>query len=141
MGVRMVCANCHDHPFERWTQNQYYELAAFFSAVGLKPGFANDEQIVYVKRDKSGVKYPQNGKYAEPQYLVATSGAPPIPDDVIGFQKCGWYLRNSNLSELNWQEPGCEYNQWKLPLNKTDPQSILCPLLRAANKALYICSK
>ena len=28
--------------------------------------------------------------------------APPMPDDVIGFQKCGWYLRNSSLSELNW---------------------------------------
>ena len=33
LGVRMVCAQCHDHPFERWTQNQYYEMAAFFSAV------------------------------------------------------------------------------------------------------------
>ena len=38
LGVRMVCAQCHDHPFERWTQNQYYEMAAFFSAVGLRPG-------------------------------------------------------------------------------------------------------
>ena len=34
LGVRMVCAQCHDHPFERWTQNQYYEMSAFFSAVG-----------------------------------------------------------------------------------------------------------
>ncbi len=42
-----------------------------------------------------------------------------------------------NLSELSWQEPGDEFNQWKLPLNQTDPQSILCPLLRAANKAFY----
>jgi len=97
MGVRMVCANCHDHPFERWTQNQYYELAAFFSAVGLKPGFDNDEQIVYVKRDKSGVKYPQNGKYAEPQYLVATSGAPPIPDDGDRREALsGWLTSDKN---------------------------------------------
>src|SRR5262249_26800758 len=27
LGVRMVCAQCHDHPFERWTQNQYYEMS------------------------------------------------------------------------------------------------------------------
>ena len=31
MGVRLVCTQCHDHPFEKWTQNQYYEMAAFFS--------------------------------------------------------------------------------------------------------------
>ena len=81
MGVRLVCANCHDHPFERWTQDQYYETAAFFAAVGIKPGFDNDEQIVFVKRDDDRVKYPRSGQYADPKYLVAAAGAPPIPDD------------------------------------------------------------
>jgi WD40 repeat protein len=33
MGVRFNCNKCHDHPFERWTQNQYYELTAFFAQV------------------------------------------------------------------------------------------------------------
>ena len=32
LGVRMVCAQCHDHPFEQWTQNQYFQLTAFFGA-------------------------------------------------------------------------------------------------------------
>ena len=32
LGVRMVCAQCHDHPFEKWTQNQYFQLTAFFGA-------------------------------------------------------------------------------------------------------------
>ena len=50
LGVRMVCAQCHDHPFERWTQNQYYEMAAFFSAVGLRPGYEVGEEIVYDQR-------------------------------------------------------------------------------------------
>ncbi len=36
LGVRFNCNKCHDHPFERWTQDQYYETAAFFSQVGLK---------------------------------------------------------------------------------------------------------
>ena len=39
LGVRMVCAQCHDHPFERWTQNQYYQMSAFFSAVGIRAGY------------------------------------------------------------------------------------------------------
>jgi len=35
LGVRFNCNKCHDHPFERWTQDQYYQTAAFFAQVGL----------------------------------------------------------------------------------------------------------
>lgn len=35
-GIRMQCAKCHNHPFERWTQNDYYSLAAFFVRIGRK---------------------------------------------------------------------------------------------------------
>jgi hypothetical protein len=34
LAVRFNCNKCHDHPFERWTQNQYYELASYFAQVG-----------------------------------------------------------------------------------------------------------
>ena len=37
LAVRFNCNKCHDHPFERWTQDQYYQTAAFFARVGLKP--------------------------------------------------------------------------------------------------------
>ena len=33
LAVRFNCNKCHDHPFERWTQDQYYELSAFFAQV------------------------------------------------------------------------------------------------------------
>ncbi|HUP78625.1 MAG TPA: DUF1549 domain-containing protein, partial [Pirellula sp.] len=36
LGVRFNCNKCHDHPFERWTQDQYYHLAAYFGQVALK---------------------------------------------------------------------------------------------------------
>ncbi len=36
LAVRFNCNKCHDHPFERWTQNQYYEMAAYFAQVGYK---------------------------------------------------------------------------------------------------------
>ncbi len=36
LATRFNCNKCHDHPFERWTQDQYYETAAFFAQVGLK---------------------------------------------------------------------------------------------------------
>jgi hypothetical protein len=78
LGVRMVCAQCHDHPFERWTQNQYYQLSAFFAAVGMRPGFDSGEQIVYLKRGDAKIKHPKDGKEVAPEYLLATAGAPPI---------------------------------------------------------------
>jgi hypothetical protein len=36
LATRFNCNKCHDHPFERWTQDQYYETAAYFAQVGLK---------------------------------------------------------------------------------------------------------
>jgi hypothetical protein len=36
LAVRFNCNKCHDHPFERWTQDQYYHLAAYFAQVGRK---------------------------------------------------------------------------------------------------------
>ncbi len=36
MGIRFNCNKCHDHPFERWTQNQYYQMTAFFARVALE---------------------------------------------------------------------------------------------------------
>lgn len=79
LGVRMVCAQCHDHPFEQWTQNQYYQLAAFFAAVGLKPGFETGDEILYLKRDDNQMKHPKTGRVVDPKYLVASIGAPQIP--------------------------------------------------------------
>jgi len=37
LGIRIQCARCHHHPFERWSQNDYYSLAAFFSRVARQP--------------------------------------------------------------------------------------------------------
>jgi len=79
LGVRMVCAQCHDHPFEQWTQNNYYELAAFFAAVGVKPGLESDEEIVYQKREDNQVLHPKDGRVVEPRFLVASLDAPAIP--------------------------------------------------------------
>ncbi|HKX00490.1 MAG TPA: DUF1549 and DUF1553 domain-containing protein [Bryobacteraceae bacterium] len=81
MGVRLVCTQCHDHPFEKWTQNQYYEMTAFFGSVGLKPGFQSGDEIVYDKREDFEIKHPKTGRVVNPKYLVASLGAPPIPSN------------------------------------------------------------
>ena len=46
LAVRFNCNKCHDHPFERWTQDQYYETAAFFAQVGLKKDDASGDKRI-----------------------------------------------------------------------------------------------
>ncbi len=46
LGVRFNCNKCHDHPFERWTQDQYYQTAAFFARVGLKKDEASGDKKI-----------------------------------------------------------------------------------------------
>ena len=79
LGVRMVCAQCHDHPFERWTQNQYYQMSAFFSAVGIRAGFEVGEEIVFDQRADYEMKHPKDGRVMKPQFMLA-SGVAPVPD-------------------------------------------------------------
>jgi hypothetical protein len=62
----MVCAQCHDHPFERWTQTQYYQMAAFFSAVGLRAGYEVGEEIVFDQRSDYEMKHPKDGHVVQP---------------------------------------------------------------------------
>lgn len=46
LGVRFNCNKCHDHPFEKWTQDQYYETAAYFARVGLKADPASGDKKI-----------------------------------------------------------------------------------------------
>jgi len=45
-GVRLQCARCHNHPYEKWTQDQFLQLSAFFARVESKPGAEPQEQVV-----------------------------------------------------------------------------------------------
>ncbi|HEY3391715.1 MAG TPA: DUF1553 domain-containing protein, partial [Lacipirellulaceae bacterium] len=65
LGSRIQCAKCHNHPFENWTQDNFYGLSAFFSRVGRKPGLRVEEEIVYVKRDGE-MRQPRTGQLMEP---------------------------------------------------------------------------
>lgn len=46
-GVRLMCAKCHDHPFEKWVQTDYRGMSAFFAQVARKPATRGDDIIVY----------------------------------------------------------------------------------------------
>jgi hypothetical protein len=50
LGQRLQCAQCHHHPFEKWSQNDYYSFGAFFATVARKPGTQPGEEMIYHKR-------------------------------------------------------------------------------------------
>jgi hypothetical protein len=60
LGLRLACAQCHHHPYEKWSQDDYWGLAAFFGRVGrkvkFKPGFTpfGPEQSVFIFNRSSG---------------------------------------------------------------------------------------
>lgn len=68
MGMRLQCAQCHNHPFDRWTQNDYYSWAAFFAQIGRKEGVDAREQIIY-NRGGGDVKHPVSGAVMPPKFL------------------------------------------------------------------------
>jgi hypothetical protein len=69
LGVRTQCAQCHNHPFDRWTMNDYYGFASFFSQVGRKPGEDPRETIVFNNGGNGGAKHPVTGKDVAPKFL------------------------------------------------------------------------
>jgi hypothetical protein len=68
MGMRSQCAQCHNHPFDRWTMDDYYGFAAFFSQIGRKGTDDPRETIVF--NSKGGeVVHPIKRLVMEPRFL------------------------------------------------------------------------
>ncbi|MFM7562833.1 MAG: DUF1553 domain-containing protein, partial [Planctomycetota bacterium] len=68
LGARIQCAQCHNHPFDRWTMNDYYQFAAFFSQIGRKAGTDPRETIVF-NRGGGEVNHPVTGQAMPPKFL------------------------------------------------------------------------
>ena len=68
MGMRLQCAQCHNHPFDRWTQDEYYSFASFFSQVGRKRAADPRENIIYNRRSGE-INHPVHKKPMPPKFL------------------------------------------------------------------------
>lgn len=70
LGTRIQCAQCHNHPFDRWTMDDYYGFAAFFSQVGYKQ--AQDPREIMVFNAAAGnLRHPVDDRPVVPTYLGA----------------------------------------------------------------------
>ena len=67
MGTRISCANCHNHPYERITQDDYWGYGAFFARISFKRGLGSEQSVV-VKKD-GVVTQPRTGQVMKPKGL------------------------------------------------------------------------
>ncbi|QEL13418.1 DUF1549 and DUF1553 domain-containing protein [Limnoglobus roseus] len=69
LGTRIQCAQCHNHPFDRWTLDDYYGFSAFFAGVNLKRGVEGREVIVTNNNSANTVAHPVDGRRMKPKFL------------------------------------------------------------------------
>jgi hypothetical protein len=68
MGMRIQCAQCHNHPFDRWTQDDYYGFMAFFSQIGRK-GTDDYRETVIFNSGGGETNHPVGGRVMPPKFL------------------------------------------------------------------------
>lgn len=105
MGMRIQCAQCHNHPFDRWTMDDYYSFAAFFSQIGRKRSEDPRESIIY-NRGSGEVRHLVDKRVMQPKFL---GGAQP---EVKGKDRrvvlANWLASDenpyfaTNLSNIVW---------------------------------------
>lgn len=94
LGLSLTCARCHNHPMEKWTQDQYYGVASLFSRVRLKDG-AGAGDVVVVADAEGETRHPRTGVVMAPQPLDAE----PTPIEARGDRReafADWLARPDN---------------------------------------------
>src|SRR4029077_4300454 len=81
LGMRLQCAQCHHHPFEKWSQQDYYGLAAFFTRLQRKPGAQIGEERIVYNRGTPPATNPKTQKPVSPTGLGPTPAAISSEDD------------------------------------------------------------
>ena len=69
LGVRLQCAECHHHPYEKWSQQDYYGFSAFFSRIGKKKTDMPGEEAVFHNVGLATAKHPKTGQNIKPTPL------------------------------------------------------------------------
>lgn len=105
LGMRIQCARCHNHPFDRWTMDDYYGFTAFFSQVGFKQSHDPREFIVF-DRGQGEILHMVDNRAVPPKFLggggadVATSDRRSVLAEWIVSDENFAFARN--LANIVW---------------------------------------
>ena len=95
LGTRLQCAQCHHHPYEKWSQRDYYALTAFFSNVEHKPSGLPGEEVIVSKRADAFTLHKKTKEQVKPAALG--SKEPSLtPDDDPRQALADWMMSEKN---------------------------------------------
>jgi hypothetical protein len=104
LGIQIQCANCHDHPTDKWKRKDFHELAAFFPRVSVKRKYQPEEmqamEAMESENTKKGKKLKGKGKLAETKIADAKKRLGPITFEVASFVP-----RANNMREEFFMSP------------------------------------
>ena len=95
LGLRIQCARCHHHPFEKWSQQDYYGFQAFFAQVGRKAAPVRGQERIFHRRGIAQTQNPKTGQMVKPTGL----GGPPLeigPDVDPRHELVDWMTDKEN---------------------------------------------
>ena len=105
LGIRMQCAQCHNHPFDRWTMNDYYGFTAFFTQINRKRGSDYREWLVY-DRGNGEINHPVTGQPVAPKFLGD------LPPDTKGLDRREVIAEWITSDENPWFAPNFANRVW-----------------------------
>ncbi len=98
LGIRIACAECHHHPFDRWSQSDYYGMQAFFTQLSIRPTGRGD---VLLAQGDPVTKHPRTGDTVHPHPLgtempesAPTGDRRTVLADWMTSPKNPWFAKN-----------------------------------------------
>lgn len=95
LGLRIQCARCHHHPFEKWSQEDYYGFAAFFAQVGRKSGLRSGESRIYQKQVPAVARNPKTNQNV-PAKGLGEQAVPIEPTEDARRVLADWMAQENN---------------------------------------------
>ena len=108
MGTRIQCAQCHNHPFDRWTMNDYYGFAAFFTQLGSKHNWEDTREKIVFNKGSGEIRHPIDQRVMPPKFLggstpkLAGRDRRAILADWLTAADNPWFARN--LANIAWTQ-------------------------------------
>lgn len=95
LGLQLQCAQCHDHPTDRWTQEDFWQYAAFFSQLEQNNAAMNRQSVI---EDRPGgeVMLPDTDQVMSPRYPGVSEAPEPDPENIRRRQLTIWMASRDN---------------------------------------------